>query len=197
MELTKLDQKIREIDLDMAEVMKYLKDVEVGSMNDISQGHANYYKYLAKAVKYLKPKQVCELGSAAGTSALMMLSTLPKDSLLCALTIPEPEGEFRYIKEDYPNLKLIRGNSLHVNDWNDVDLSQTDIWFFDTDHQYALIHAELELYDLYFKKGSIVFVDDINLNEGMKRAWSEIKYAKIELNDLHSYKNTGFGMFRT
>lgn len=196
MELKEIDKLIRETPFEMTEALPYLRGVDPSSLADITGGWSDYYKYLAKMMKALKPNQVCELGSAAGTADLMMLSTLPKDSMLYALTIPEPEGEFRFIKEEYPNLTMIRGNSLHLNDWNDVDISNTDIWFFDTDHQYALIHAELELYDLYFKKGALVLLDDIHLNPGMERAWNEIKYPKLELNDLHTYKNTGYGMFQ-
>ena len=196
MEITEIDKLIRSTPLEMVECLPYLDGVSAGSFADITQGHAEYYKYLAKMMKALQPKKVIELGSAAGTADLMMLSTLPKDSMLYAMTIPEPEGEFRFITQYYPNLTMIRGNSLHMNDWNGVDISDTDIWFFDTDHQYALTHAELELYDLYFKKGALILVDDINLNEGMKRAWAEIPYPKIELNDLHTYKSTGFGMFQ-
>ena len=196
MELKEIDKLIRETPFEMTEALPYLGGVEPSSLADITGGWSDYYKYLAKMMKTLKPKQVIELGSAAGTADLMMLSTLPKDSMLYALTIPEPEGEWRFIKEDYPNLTKVLGNSLHLNDWNDVDISNTDIWFFDTDHQYALIHAELELYDLYFKPGALVLLDDIHLNPGMERAWNEIKYPKIELNDLHTYKNTGYGMFR-
>lgn len=196
MELKELDQKIRETELDMSKVFPYLQHVDPGAMNDIIGDHSTYYRYLARMMAYLKPKQVVELGSAAGVADLMMLSHLPKDSMLYAMTIPEPEGEFRFIQENYPNLTMIRGNSLHMNDWNGVDLYNTDVWFFDTDHQYALIHAELELYDMHFKPGAIVLLDDIHLNPGMERAWNEITYPKIELNDLHTYKNTGYGMFQ-
>ena len=196
MELKEIDKLIRETPFEMMEAMPYLQHVSPACMQDITGGWANYYKYLAKMMRALKPKKVIELGSAAGTADLMMLSTLPKDSMLYAMTIPEPEGEFRFIQEDYPNLTMIRGNSTHINDWNNVDISDTDIWFFDTDHQYALIHAELELYDLYFKDGALVLIDDIHLNSGMDRAWNEIKYPKIDLSDLHTYKDTGFGLFQ-
>ena len=98
--------------------MPYIQHVEAGSWADIVQGHADYYKYLPLVIEKFKPQQVIELGSAAGTSALMMLSYLPDNAMLYACSIPEPEGEFRFIKDDYPNLKLIRGDDLDLSVWN-------------------------------------------------------------------------------
>jgi len=193
--LQEIKEKVEGKKIDMAQVMPYIQHVEAGSWGDIVQGHANYYKYLPLVVAETEPKQVIELGSAAGTSALMMLSHMPEDSLLVACSIPEPEGEFRFIKDDFHNLKLITGNDLDLSVWGDLDLSKTDIWFFDTDHTYEQVHAELELYDEFFKPGCLVFLDDINLNEGMRKAWREIEYPKLELPSWHTYKETGFGVF--
>jgi cephalosporin hydroxylase len=191
-------QEVRKITgkkIDMARVMPYIQHVEAGSWADIVQGHADYYKYLPLVVEKFKPQQVVELGSAAGTSALMMLSYLPDNATLYACSIPEPEGEFRFIKEDYPNLKLIRGDDLDLSVWGDIDLSKTDIWFWDTDHNYEQITAEYKLYKPFLKKGCLVFIDDINLNEGMKRFWSELKEEKLALPEWHTYLSTGFGVF--
>jgi len=193
--LKELDLKTRIAlaDLDMDEIRKYLKDVNEGSMADINNIPMSlYYRYLSALVKVIKPKRVVEMGSAGGASALMMLATLPKRSALYAMTLKEPEGEFRFIKKDYPNLTLIRGNNLELGHWDDVDLFETDLFFFDTKHTYEQLHAEMKLYDQFFKKGTIVLIDDIRLNEGMTKAWDEIKYDKLSLPDLH---HSGFGMF--
>jgi len=187
-------KKVENKKIDMTRVMPYIQHIGAGSWADIVQGKANYYKYLPLVIEAIKPKQVIELGSAAGTSALMMLSHLPDDSMLYACSIPEPEGEFRFIKDEYSNLKLITGNDLDLSVWGDLDLSKTDIWFFDTDHNYTQVHSELKLYDKFFKN-CLVFLDDINLNEGMKKVWNEIKYQKLKLPSWHTYKNTGFGVF--
>jgi predicted O-methyltransferase YrrM len=179
--------------LDMKAILPFLKDVNKGSMRDINDVSTSlYYRYLAALVKAVKPKQVVEMGSAGGASALMMLSTLPKDSMLYALTFPETEGEFRFIKEDYPNLTLIRGDSRKLEDWpKNCKLGKTDIWFIDTHHSYEQLHLEMNLYKPFFKKGAIILLDDIRLNEEMVRAWDEIEYPKLSLPDLHW---SGFGM---
>lgn len=188
-------QKITGKKIDMARVMPYIQHVEAGSWADIVQGHADYYKYLPLVIEKFKPQQVVELGSAAGTSALMMLSYLPDNAMLYACSIPEPEGEFRFIKEDYPNLKLIRGDDLDLSVWGNTDLAKTDIWFFDTNHTYEQISSEYKLYKPFFKKGCLVFIDDINLNEGMQQFWNELNEEKLALPEWHTYLNTGFGVF--
>ncbi len=173
----------------------HLELLEEGPLRDINDTAATYYyRYLTAAMKALKPKQVVELGSAAGVGLLSMLPTLPKTSNLIACSIPEPEIEFRYIPEGkYDNLTLVRGDDLDPKVWpKDIDLNKTDIWFIDTDHNYAQLSSELRLYDKFFKQGAIVLLDDITLNDGMKRAWSEIEYPKLSLPDLH---HSGYGMF--
>lgn len=193
--LKRLKEKVSDYKFKMARALPYLNNVNQGSWADIVGDHAKYYKYLPAVIDIEKPKQVVELGSAGGTSALMILSHLPHDSMLYACSIPEPEGEFRFIQQPYPNLTLIRGDDLDLSIWKGVDLKKTDIWFFDTDHNYRQISSEMKLYDKFFKKGALVFWDDINLNDGMRKAWSEVKYPKLDLPDWHSYKNTGFGVF--
>jgi predicted O-methyltransferase YrrM len=172
----------------------HLQGVEEGSLNDVNYiAHSLYYRWLAALIRVLHPLQVIELGSAGGTSLLMMLSQLPKESKLYSCTIPEPEGEWRFIKQDYPQLIKVLGDDLDLSVWpKGTFLDRTDIWFLDTEHNYDQVHAELELYDKFFKPGSLVLIDDILLNDGMRRAWKEIKYPKLSMSDLHW---SGFGCF--
>lgn len=193
--LQEIRRKVENKKIDMARALPFIQHVEAGSWADVVQGHAQYYKYLPLVVELLKPKQVVELGSAAGTSALMMLSHLPDTSHLYAISIPEPEGEFRFIQEDYPNLTLIRGSSLDPNSYKGFNPKETDVWFWDTDHTYEQIRAEYDFCKPFLKEDCLVFVDDINLNEGMKKFWSEVEYPKLALPNWHSYIGTGFGVF--
>ena len=175
-------QEVRKITgkkIDMARVMPYIQHVEAGSWADIVQGHADYYKYLPLVVEKFKPQQVVELGSAAGTSALMMLSYLPDNAMLYACSIPEPEGEFRFIKDDYPNLKLIRGDDLDLSVWGNTDLAKTDIWFFDTNHTYEQISSEYKLYKRTLdKRGRRI--RNIDFLTALRR--SNAKYARMWQN---------------
>ena len=193
--LQEIKRKVESKRIDMARVMPYIQHVEAGSWADIVQGHAKYYKYLPLVVEMEQPKQIVELGSAAGTSALMMLSHLPKDGHLYAISVPEPEGEFRFIKEDFDNLTLIRGSSIDPKSYEGFNPRETDIWFWDTDHTYEQIKAEYEFCRKWLKPGALVFVDDITLNKGLRKFWKEIEDPKFELNNWHSYSNAGFGVF--
>jgi predicted O-methyltransferase YrrM len=195
--LQRLIDQVKSFKLDWNRVKPYLSRVNEGSLNDINSIESRYYRYLPAVVDILKPKQVVELGSAGGASTLMMLSYLPNDSKMYACSVPEPEGEFRFIDErKYPNLTLVRGNDLYLTVWpEECDLRKTDLWFIDTEHSYQQLSNEMRLYQPYFKPGAIAFLDDIRLNEGMARAWNEIKYPKLSLPDWHSYSGAGFGVF--
>ena len=170
----------------------YLAGVEQGGLDDLRDDL--YYKYLTALMLEVRPAQVIELGAAAGLSALMVLAGLPKDSNLYSCTRPEPEGEWRWIKEDYPNFIRVLGNDLDSSTWRGTNcgLAETDIWFLDTDHTYEQVKSELSHYKEFFKKGCLILLDDIKLNEGMYRAWLEIEYPKLDVSELH---HSGYGIF--
>lgn len=192
--LQEVKERVEKRKIDMARVMPYLQHINAGSWADIVGGHADYYKYLPMVLEEVGAKQVVELGSAAGASALMMLSHLPKGHLF-AISIPEPEGEFRFIQEDYSNLTMIRGSSLDEKSYEGFDPKETDVWFWDTDHNYEQIRAEYDFCHRWLRTGALVFVDDIDLNPGMKKFWGEVEEPKLSLPNWHTYKNTGFGVF--
>lgn len=177
----------------MDKIRVHLDKCSYGSRYDIDNvADSYYYRYLAAAMRALKPKMVVELGSAGGASTLMMLATAPKNCQVFACSLPEPEIEFRFIDESkYPNLTLIRGNDLDLSVWNGLDLHDTDFWFVDTAHLESQLRQELTIYDRFFKKGTIILLDDIRLNEGMQNVWNDIKCPKLSLPDLHW---SGFGL---
>ena len=151
-----------------------------------------YYQFLACLVSYVKPKQVVELGGAWGTSALMMLSSLPEGSKLYTITLPE-EPAYVYIKQDYPNLTIITGDLFELNNWpKNLDLAKTDLWFIDTMHNSEQLRAELKLYTPFFKKGAIILFDDIHFTPEFHQEWLEVPYEKTDVSSLHV--PTGFGI---
>ncbi|MEK7112631.1 MAG: class I SAM-dependent methyltransferase, partial [Patescibacteria group bacterium] len=141
----------------------------------------------------LKPRRVLELGGAMGASALMMLSSLPKESRLYSITLSEGGLEFSFVKENYPNFVPIVGDDLILTNWpKDLDLHKADLWFFDSEHNYNQLKSELELYRPFFKKGAVILIDDIKLNEGMWQAWVEFPGDKFDVSVyLH---HSGFGI---
>lgn len=160
----------------------YLKGLNEGSRNDIlSRSQSGYYQFLPVLVEYMKPKILVELGGAMGAAALMMLSSLPKESRLYSITLEEHGQEFSFVKENYPNFVPIVGDDLNLDNWpKELNLAETDLWFFDSEHTFAQLHAEIELYKPFFKKGAVILVDDIHLSEEMFRAWREFPGDKFD-----------------
>ena len=179
---------------DIKEAEPYLTGLSQGSRADIEdKKNSGYYKFLPCLMKYLKPQQVLELGGAMGASALMMLSSLPKESVLYSMTLQEGGLEFSFVKETYPNFVPVVGNDLILKNWPaDIDLANTDVWFLDSTHSYDQLSQERKLYEPFFKKGAVIFIDDIHLSEEMWRAWTEFKGDKFDASVyLH---HSGFGI---
>lgn len=178
---------------DVARAESFMSGLNEGSRNDVLQkDKSGYYQFLPVLIEYLKPKQVVELGGAMGAAVLMMLSTLPGESKLYSITLPENGLEFSFIKKTHPNFVPIVGDDLTLKSWpKGLDLAQTDLWFFDSLHTYEQLHAEIELYKQFFKKGAVILVDDIKLSEGMFRAWTEFPGDKFDATPYLHYSGYG------
>lgn len=137
---------------------------------------SGYYCWLPGFIDLLKPKQVVELGGAMGVADVLILKTLPSDSKLWSITLAEHGLEFCFIKNIYSNFVPVIGDDLDLKTWPEsLDLSETDLWFFDSEHSERQLRAELELYKQFFKSGAIVLFDDIHLNPGMQNVWNDME----------------------
>ena len=148
-------------------------------------GCANYI-FSTCLMDILKPKQVVELGGAMGTWSVCVLQMLPEESQLYSITLAEEGKEFMFVADTYKNFHQIVGDDLDMKNWKGVDLGKTDVWYFDSLHTYEQLTKELALYSPFFKKGSLLFFDDIHLNGEMEKAWGEIqeKYPdNLDLSD--------------
>jgi cephalosporin hydroxylase len=155
-------------------------------------GRANrYYQWLAGLMQVVEPAQVVELGAAAGMSTVMLLEHMPKNSILFSVDI-DPLA-WRWVKKDYSNLVKVTGDDTDMNIWPEgTPLGNTDVWWIDSLHTEDHLRKELQLYSPYFKKGAIVVLDDINL-EDMRKVWDELPYDKLETTHPNHYD--GFGHF--
>ena len=182
-------------------VLPALREANEGAKADVLNTNGNaYYQWSACLVDILKPKQVVELGGAMGVWDLLVLDTLPATSKLYSITMPENGLEFSYVVDKYPNFHPIIGDDLDMNNWKDIDLSMTNLWFFDTVHTEDQLRKELDLYSPFFKKDAVVLFDDIHLHEGMENVWKDIKAGKWGTMDCYDGTNplhyTGFGCAR-
>ena len=181
-----------------------LKYANEGAKDDVLNinGCANY-QWGAALVDVWQPKQVVELGGAMGVWALCLLQYLKPENQLYSITLKEGGLEFSYVKDHYPNFHPIVGNDLDMENWEGVNLKQTDLWYIDTgiadDHFGEQLRKELDLYSPLFKRGSLILFDDIHKNEGMSRVWEEL--TRQGRWGLHSFYDatdplhwTGYGL---
>lgn len=177
---------------DVYPVMKHMEKVGYGQQMEVLNQTGNdnlYYQWLACLVRYMKPKQIVELGAAAGISTTMMALEMPQDCKLYSVDI-DPEIAWKWMTYEHPNVTKILSDDLDMSIWKGVDLAQTDLWFIDSLHTEAQLRKELELYSPYFKKGAVVVFDDIRLPE-LNGIWNELTYDKCETTHPNHY--SGFG----
>ncbi len=137
-----------------------------------------YYQWTPHFIDLIKPSQVVELGGAMGVWDLMVLNGKYQDFKLYSITLPEHGLEFSYIVDKYPNFYPSLGDDLSLLNWpKDLDLNETDLWFFDSLHEEQHLRKELDLYSPYFKKGSIILFDDIH-SFGLDPVWDDIQSGK-------------------
>lgn len=199
------DFSANELDLEVQKQLNHfdvyplMKDMElVGDgqklevLNQNPQGQNLYYQWLACLIRLVKPSQVVELGPAAGISTIMMATQMKKDAKLYSVDI-DRDLAWKWLKFDYVQLRKILGDDLDMNIWpKDCDLSKTDIWFIDTLHTAEQLKKEIELYKKFWKKGTIVVLDDIRLPE-LWPVWESLPYDKCETTSPNHY--SGFGHF--
>ena len=175
-------------------LMPALRFANDGAKEDVknTNGCANYI-WSACLMEIIKPKQVVELGGAMGVWDICVLHTLPTDSKLYSITLAEHGLEFSYVKDTYPNFHPIVGDDLIMGNWKGIDLSKTDIWYFDSLHTFEHLNNELNLYNPFFKKGALLLFDDIRMPE-LWPVWDNLKWEKKELTDPLHY--TGWGICR-
>lgn len=196
-----LDKKVHEYlqYFDVNPLMFHMTKVPEGQWLEVKDetGQANlYYQYLACLIRAIKPKQVLELGASIGVSTIVMATQLSNDAKLYSV---DDESDYREgmrdweaIDKEYPQLIKVKGNDLDLSIYpKDFDISKTDLVFIDTAHYGGQLKKELDLYLPLLKKGCVILIDDIRLND-MFVVWESIQDDKIEITNPCHY--SGFGM---
>lgn len=177
------------------EVSKIMPDMElvgIGQQMEVMNqtGQSNlYYQWLACLTKLIKPKQVVELGAAAGISTIMIASELDKDAKFYSVD-NDPQA-WRWMKKEYPQVTKILSDDLDMRIWRGINLKDTDLWFIDSLHTYDQLNSEMKKYRKYFKKGAVVVFDDIRM-PGLWEIWSNLPYDKQENTNPCHYSGFGF-----
>lgn len=179
--------------LSFADIDSHLSLIGVGQIMEIFEmsDHDNgYYKWLHAYVETKKPKQVVELGAAAGISTLLMATANPESKII---SVDCDTAAWRWMNREYPNVIKVYGDDLDLSIYpKDIDLFKTDFWFIDTLHTGTQLKEELKTYKKFFKKGAVIAFDDIHVNKGMEEVWNELPYEKLDVSARLHY--TGFGI---
>lgn len=177
-----------------------LRAANTGAVDDVMNinGCANY-QWIPGFIELLKPKQIVELGGAMGVWDVMVLNGPYQDFQLWSITLEEHGLEFSYVVDKYPNFHPIVGNDLDLSNWGDLNLKDTDLWYFDSEHTPEQLTKELDLYSPFFKEGTVIIFDDIH-TFGLEPVWDAFKRGKwgkfecVDATDPLHY--TGYGLAR-
>jgi hypothetical protein len=172
-------------------IMPAFRKANEGAVEDFLNTNGNaYYQWDMCLSEVINPKQIVELGGAMGIWDIAMLYQIPKETQLYSITLAEYGLEFSYIADNYPNFHPIIGDDLDIKNWKGVDLTKTDLWFFDSLHTHDQLEKELKLYTPFFHKGTILLFDDIHMPE-LEDIWDKLIYPKWDLTDPCHYSGYG------
>lgn len=146
-------------------------------------GTPKYYHFLAGLARLLDAKRIVEIGTFHGGSAKALSRGAPKAEVVTVDIISRASGAFR----EFPNITQVIGDSTEPATARRVG-GPADLVFIDSLHTYRQTKDNLRLY-----VGQYVVLDDIRLNDGMARLWSEIP-GGVDVSGLVD-RPCGFGAF--
>jgi predicted O-methyltransferase YrrM len=184
-------EKIREQLLDSDKEISYLEygasansgKIHTKKISDIVSSASKSPKYaqlLFRLVNYFQPKNILELGTSLGISALYMAKV---NAVTPILTIEASKEIAAVAKNNFEQMQIKNINQT-IGNFDEVlpeivsKYSFLDFVFFDGNHQKK---ATLNYFDICLKKAhenSIFVFDDINWSDEMTEAWEEIKNHK-------------------
>lgn len=145
---------------------------------------SHYYRFFYRLFKTLRPALTLELGTSYGHSSACMADA-NEDGLIVTVNNRDELRQECWRK----NVLYKNQDSLAV-----VPLeAPIDILFIDTDHDGVRCLAEFLSYEKYMAKNSIVFFDDISLNEEMKKFWDSFNPEGWTKFELPAHGSAGFG----
>lgn len=157
-----------------------------------------HYKLLAGLVKSLKPKNVIEIGTATGLSALTLLLELPKGGRVTTFdVVPWPNYVDGTVlnEQDFADGRLVQV----LDDLQQPEIVEkhrelfesADFIFIDAAKDGVMEQRFIEnLKPLNYRKSPIVMFDDIRV-WNMLRIWRELDLPKLDLTSFGHWSGTG------
>lgn len=175
---------------------------EIGMRNEQASRYANlwpgeHYRLLAGWVQTLAPKQVIEIGTSTGLSALCLKQFLPKGGQLTTFDIAPWHSYPKTVlqQKDFKDGKLIQ----YVDDLSQLPvmeryaplLQEATLFFIDATHDGVLEEKILSnLQALSLQQEVFLLFDDIRV-WSMLKMWREISPPKLDLTSFGHWSGTG------
>ena len=188
------------------------------SENELNSQNLQEFEGLLKEYVGLKPTKVIEIGSMYGWTLQHFIHYSEEGSTVLAIDLPVRQfvgaGDWRVAKQEdnYKNvwprwakernckLHLIPGRSQHPNT---LELAKeifknesVDFLFIDGDHSYAGVKADYEMYGPLVRKGGIIALHDIGINEegGVYHLWNQLKATHKDYKEFLCEQNEEKGI---
>lgn len=135
-----------------------------------SEGHFNFDQrdYFIETLGKLNPKNVLEIGFASGRSCVTALVAAQPDQMVSVeLNLdsvqPSARQHSQLLEKDFPNLKIIEGNSatvLNEQFFNSYFADGVDFAFVDGGHSYQDAKTDCDNVYPHLNQGGMMVVDD-------------------------------------
>jgi predicted O-methyltransferase YrrM len=146
-----------------------------------------------RLVRELAPVSCLELGTAFGVSASYSAAALELNGTGSLVTLDREAQVLPIARQTFEELGLDGRVEQRVGDIDEVlgdvaaQLAPVDFVFMDAEHTERATVAAFEAMAPHLAEGALVVVDDISINEEMRRAWDAISRSGRVLRavDLH------------
>ena len=156
-----------------------------------------HYRLLTGIVQAMQPRNVVEIGTATGLSALALMRGLPAEGRLATFDVyPWDEDPYTVLrKDDFADGRLVQ----HLDDLSTAEglrahrelLSEADLIFVDAAKDGRQERRFLANFDeVDFRRPPVIVFDDVRL-WNMLVIWREIERPKLDLTSFGHWTGTG------
>lgn len=175
--------------IDLSSLNQYIEWSKNSKYFNLDAGQ-EHYKLLALLSKKLGCKRLVDIGHYHGFSSVAL--SFSDDKVIDSYDI------FNWLPDDGSMTSENLDNvNLYVEDYlDDIPklMKDTDLIMIDIDHTGVTERLIMEQLEKNNYKG-MVFLDDINLNEEMKKFWADIKLKKIDVTPIGHWSGSGIVIF--
>lgn len=150
---------------------RLVKDIATHSLSQ-----SKFSSLYSRVIEFYQCKQVIELGTCLGINTLYLAGA----SATSVTTFEGADAMINLAKDtfnfaDAQNIKMIEGNIDETLEHYLRTHQKIDFAFVDANHRYDAVMRYFKLLLHASHEKTIIVFDDIHLNQGMEKAWSEIK----------------------